>query len=141
MYKRGENGVMELMMLEEAIRYAEELAEENEKSLRGWKECKNRGTGGWSDFDKEKVDTSITRCSKCAAEYRQFAEWLKESKRLNEGLENIKAQIAFAKATMETANSDYMTGYICALSAVEGMITEVEYDKSRSANCGIDGSD
>lgn len=58
------------MTLDNAIKHAEEVVEENEKSLREWKECKNRGTVGWSDSDKEKVDTSITRCSKCAEEHR-----------------------------------------------------------------------
>ncbi len=70
------------MTLDEAIKHAEEVAEENEKSLKRWKECKNRGTVGWSDFDKEKVDTSITRCGRCAEEHRQLAEWLKELKHL-----------------------------------------------------------
>ena len=38
------------MTLDEAIKHTEEVAEENEKSLRGWKECKNRGT---EDADRQ----------------------------------------------------------------------------------------
>jgi hypothetical protein len=41
-------------------------------------------------------------------------------------IELLKEQIAFAKRTMKSKNSGYMEGYLCALSAVEGMVAEIE---------------
>ena len=38
--------------------------------------------------------------------------------------EPLKKEIADFKHTVKCDNSDYLTGYICALSAVEGMIAE-----------------
>ena len=38
--------------------------------------------------------------------------------------ELLKKEIADFKRTVKSDNSDYLTGYICALSAVEGMIAE-----------------
>ena len=38
----------------------------------------------------------------------------------------IKSQIALIKKTIKSENSEYLTGYLCALSAVEGMINEAE---------------
>ena len=38
--------------------------------------------------------------------------------------EPLKKEIADFKRTVKSDNSDYLTGYICALSAVEGMIAE-----------------
>jgi hypothetical protein len=52
------------MTLDEAIKYAEEVAEKNE----------------W--FDKNCLES--IQCRKCAEEYRQLAEWLKDYKRLRE---------------------------------------------------------
>lgn len=45
--------------------------------------------------------------------------------RLKAGLNKIKADIAFAKRNIKSKSNDYLTGYISALSAVEGMISEV----------------
>ena len=44
-----------------------------------------------------------------------------------EGWDNIKEQIAQFKHSLESKehNRDYITGYLCALSAVEGMIAEL----------------
>ena len=65
--------------------------------------------------------------------------------------EPLKKEIADFKRTVKSDNSDYLTGYICALSAVEGMIAEQpvadvepvthaewEYDGAdrRCSNCG-----
>ena len=41
-------------------------------------------------------------------------------------LETLKKNIADFKWNIHCENTDYMTGYLCALSAVEGMIAEVE---------------
>ena len=40
-------------------------------------------------------------------------------------IKSLKAQIAEFKRCVKSDNSDYLTGYICALSAVEGMIEEL----------------
>ncbi|MGN0613714.1 MAG: hypothetical protein ACI4JB_07405 [Porcipelethomonas sp.] len=39
-------------------------------------------------------------------------------------IEPLKKEIADFKRTVKCDNSDYLTGYICALSVVEGMIAE-----------------
>lgn len=41
-------------------------------------------------------------------------------------VESLEEQIAMIKRTEQSANSGYLTGYRCALSAVEGMIAEAE---------------
>lgn len=58
------------MTIEEAIRHAEEVAEQNEKD---GDYAKRRGFNIYSD-----------ECQKCAEEHRQLAEWLKELKALRE---------------------------------------------------------
>ena len=57
------------MTIDEAIKHAEEVAEENER----W--------GKEAEFYAEYVKIS-NRCVKCAKEHRQLAEWLKELKML-----------------------------------------------------------
>lgn len=37
-------------------------------------------------------------------------------------LKDLREQIASLKRCVTSENSDYLTGYLCALSAVEGMI-------------------
>ena len=41
-------------------------------------------------------------------------------------LDDIQKQIADFKRAVKSENSDYLTGYLCALSAVEGMIEEAK---------------
>lgn len=59
------------MTLDEAIKHAMQVAEEQEKDERFYT---------MSRPDKERRDS----CKKCAAEHRQLAEWLKELKQLRE---------------------------------------------------------
>lgn len=59
-----------MMEIDEAIRHAEEVAEQNEKD---GDYAKRRGFNIYSD-----------ECQKCAEEHRQLAEWLKELKALRE---------------------------------------------------------
>ena len=40
-------------------------------------------------------------------------------------LDALKDQITSIKRNAKSDNNDYLTGYICALSAVEGVIAEV----------------
>lgn len=41
-------------------------------------------------------------------------------------LSELKEHIALVKRNVKSENSDYLAGYVCALSAVEGMIAEME---------------
>ena len=61
------------MTLDEAIKHAEEVAEENEKFC-----FKKNGKGGYFNEDTDWDN------KKCAEEHRQLAEWLKDYKRLLE---------------------------------------------------------
>ena len=81
------------MTIDEAIKHAEEVAEENSKSYEEWLACKNRGNVGWSKSDIEAVDKSIEQCKKCAEEHRQLAEWLKELKAHREAWEKCIKEI------------------------------------------------
>ena len=58
------------MTLDEAIKHAEEVAEEKEKEA-------------WEVQLQEEYKT-IKSCKECAEEHRQLAEWLKELKQLRE---------------------------------------------------------
>lgn len=58
------------MILDEAIKHAEEVAEEKEKEA-------------WEAQLQEEYKT-IKSCKECAKEHRQLAEWLKELKQLRE---------------------------------------------------------
>ena len=42
-----------------------------------------------------------------------------------EAMRSLSLQIKSIKQNMTSENSDYLTGYLCALSVVEGMIAEV----------------
>lgn len=60
------------MTIDEAIKHAEEVAEEKEAQA-------------WEAQLQEEYRT-IKPCKECAAEHRQLAEWLKDYKRLKEQL-------------------------------------------------------
>lgn len=57
------------MTLEKAIIHAEAVAKSKEREAK-----ENRNHGGWAYDDEAK------KCSACAAEHRQLAEWLNELK-------------------------------------------------------------
>lgn len=70
------------MTLEEVIKYAEEVAEEQEKAAKEWHENQVRKC---ELFPFTEMDyTHENECKKCAKEHRQLAEWLKELKELKE---------------------------------------------------------
>ena len=50
----------------------------------------------------------------------------------------LKKQIAKVKRCFHSENSDYMTGYISALSMVEGLIAYLEYPEENNNICGGD---
>ena len=72
--------------LDDAIKYAEEVAEGQEESAKMW-----RG------YPEHKYDNHLTKkaydnCKKCAEEYRQLAEWLKELKAVRDSQMTASAQ-------------------------------------------------
>lgn len=78
------------MTIDEAIKHAEEIAEEQnnlyklclpEYNCNGLKDCSALENG--KDID----------CLKCASEHEQLAEWLKELKDTRQAIKNIKAEI------------------------------------------------
>ena len=70
------------MTLDDAIKHAEEVAEEQEKAAKEWHENQVRKCELilFAEMDY----THENECKKCADEHRQLAEWLKEFKRLLE---------------------------------------------------------
>ena len=60
------------MTLEEAIKHAEEVVEEQEK------------IAIYTPIEMLNSDVDIEKCKECAEEHRQLAEWLKDYKRLLE---------------------------------------------------------
>jgi hypothetical protein len=84
------------MTLDDAIKLAEELAEENQRIV---------DTGIVSDDisidmlycdDTEVIEEHLTNYQRCAEQHRQLAEWLKDYKRLKEQepmLDKIRAKI------------------------------------------------
>ena len=54
-------------------------------------------------------------------------EWaVKEVQRVFNALDDIKAEIDAMKRTQNSINTDYRTGFISALSNVEGYIAQIE---------------
>ena len=66
------------MTIDEAIKHAEEVAEEQEKAAKEWHENQIRKCEliPFAEMDH----THENECKKCAKEHRQLAEWLKELK-------------------------------------------------------------
>lgn len=66
------------MTLDEAIKHAEEVAEEKQLKAHNLKQCNDYGN------PKSTITKGVDKCETCAEEYRQLAEWLKELKQLRE---------------------------------------------------------
>ena len=66
------------MTIDEAIKHTEEVAEEQEKAAKEWRENQVRKCEliPFAEMDH----THENECKKCAEEHRQLAEWLKELK-------------------------------------------------------------
>lgn len=67
------------MTLEEAIKHAEEVAEENQRVV----DTKDV-TIDMLFCDDEEIEERLTNYKRCAEEHKQLAEWLKDYKRLLE---------------------------------------------------------
>ena len=70
------------MTLDEAIRHAEEVAEEQEKAAKEWHENQVRKCEliPFAEMDY----THENECKECADEHRKLVEWLKELKMYRE---------------------------------------------------------
>lgn len=108
-----------------------ELCAEEHRQLAEWlKELKHlRNLVSYSrDFDCtiEKAEKEL----QIAEEHFNYIESVNEEvdKALEKEpvLEKIKTDIAFAKCSIVPGNSEYLTGFISALSAVERMISQAE---------------
>lgn len=77
------------MTLDEAIKHAEEIAEEQE--CRGY--C-DRSVCVIMDENNHNCDEcEVVKCRECAKEHYQLAEWLKDYKRLLGAIDDIRAEI------------------------------------------------
>lgn len=87
------------MTLDEAIRHAEEVAEEQEKLYRL---CPVTDHGCKGDKYCNLMNHEYDGCLKCAEEHRQLAEWLKDYKRLLEQAELVDGDRAISlKAVLD----------------------------------------
>lgn len=67
-----------MMTLDDAIKHAEEVVEENEKLANTYESFRDFGN------PKSSITTGHYECMRRAEEHRQLAEWLKDYKRLLE---------------------------------------------------------
>ena len=78
------------MLLDEAIKHAEEVARKEQEK-------------GFDSNTYHNCETEYGRkCYKCAAEHRQLAEWLKDYKRLLGVIEDIKAELSDHSMKLQT---------------------------------------
>ena len=87
------------LTIDEAIKHAEEVAEEKQLKAHNLKLCKDYGN------PKSTITSGVVECETCAEEHRQLAEWLKELKRLREQepvLDKIRAEIEEYKSRQLT---------------------------------------
>ena len=68
------------MILEEAIKYCEEVTKENDDSAKEFYRISKLETHP----DRKLAEDGYVECKKCADEHRQLAEWLKELKERRE---------------------------------------------------------
>lgn len=86
------------MTLDEAIKHAEEVAEEKENEAQ--------------DLEYSKLDWKYeaNQCSKCSEEHRQLAEWLKELKDYRERIPSYEAGYNDAKREI-ALSGEYQRAY------------------------------
>ena len=65
------------MTIDEAIRHAEEVAEEQEKSCEVYGSLKKHQSGL---YERLTAENNEKKCAECAAEHRQIARWLRDLK-------------------------------------------------------------
>ena len=93
------------MTLEEAIRHAEEVVNDNEEDAGKWtytiNEYKKRDDWDHSHTINE-CAKALKKCKECAAEHRQLAEWLTELKEFRERNEKMCEVLSEKLAYMNT---------------------------------------
>ena len=97
------------MTLDEYIKYVEKIAEKKEKEADFHKDLL------YHHYDEYKCQTEIDKCEKCAKEHRQLAEWLKDYKRLQAAIEDIKAEIE----KLNPVDYSFISPYKCHNGASE----------------------
>lgn len=80
------------MTLDEAIKHAKEVAEENETVVNTRTFEDGYTVDEMYCDDTECINEHLARCAKCADEHRQLAEWLKELKHLREQMQESEAE-------------------------------------------------
>lgn len=112
-----------MLDIDAAIKHCLEVAEANDLATGIYEILAENNHNA---YEKLTAETNSSRCAECAADHRQLAEWLTELKERRENLTKISEQISSIKRNVKSENSDYLTGYISALSAVEGVIAEID---------------
>lgn len=93
------------MILDEAIKHAEEVAVEQDKLCKRYDDA-----SGYSRSHNEAIRTTdAKRCEKCASEHRQLAEWLKDYKRLKE--RELCEDAVSRQAVIRIAEQGQVQGY------------------------------
>jgi len=72
------------MELEEAIKYMEEVAKENDDSAKEFYRISKLETHP----DRKIAEDGYVECKKCADEHRQLAEWLRKLQKIKEIYDN-----------------------------------------------------
>lgn len=72
------------MTLDEAIKHAEEVAEEQESNAHMYKDMMMFKQNIKHNIAAKLHEESMNECIECAEEHRQLAEWLRELKKLRE---------------------------------------------------------
>ena len=72
------------MKLEEAIKQCEEVAKENDDSAKEFYRVSKLETHP----DRKRAEDGYVECKKCADEYRQLAEWLRNYQKIKEIYDN-----------------------------------------------------
>ncbi len=123
--------------LDEAIKHCEEVAEEQEQKAKEYKHNQDNLAKLYHSLDAPYGGdySKSNDCLECASEHRQLASWLKELKAYREQLPHeIKETKKRQARTLEVnvANevynpylSEFVKGYICALSFVEGIVANI----------------
>ena len=113
------------MTIDEAIKHAEEVAEE-------------KFNNAVSIMDKMKSDIALSNaeeCKRCAEDYRQLAEWLKDYKRLKEQeqvLDKIKADIISYEGDCRLSVDEYPSCKQCTDNVFESIYAIIDKYKSES---------
>lgn len=107
------------MNIDEAIKYCEEVAEQNEKDIAYYT----------IQGDKEWLDECEKDCIECAKEHRQLAEWLRELKAYKDAWEDLFATVYEIKTNTKSEDMKEMaSSLVNYMLNLENRIKEVKAD-------------